>query len=364
VTAGEASASVTGDPPEAAGAPGGRRGSRLGIVLAGAYFVVIFGVLLPQVVDYGEVVAAFLVTPPLPLAIVALLGLACWWLEAIALQVLVPGLRQGRAFLAFLAMAAVGNTVPGPVDLAFGYRMFRTWGVPPPLATMSLTLSSMFEQVGKLLLPALAILLLTLEGVVPAWGYPLALVLVVPVAVGLGVVAQVLRSDAFTQRVGRIMTRGSGTAARRLHRSAPGDLTGRVMDFRARARDLLVRRGAIGIGMQIVLRAAWFVALLAALRATGVGADLVTTGQVLGVYALVMAVTILPIAPGGAGLPELLYITIFTAIAGEAAATPIAAGVMLFRAFQWFLPIPIGYLVLAGHLRNARRSPLAARGAT
>jgi putative heme transporter len=341
----------------------GRRTSPLGILLVAGYFIVIFGVLLPRVVDYGDVIAAFRATPPLPLLAVALVGLGCWWLETIALQVLVPGLRQRLAFLAYAAMAAVGNTVPGPVDLAFGYRMFRRWGVPAPLATMSLTLSSLFEQAGKLVLPAVAILLLSLEGLLPIAGFAIAALLLVPVVIGFGIALRILRSEPFARRVGRVATRGTDAAARRLHRPEPGDLTDRVLDFRARAHDLLLQRGALGIGAQLVLRTGWFLALLAALRATGVGPEDVTLGQALGVYALVMVVSILPIAPGGAGLPELLYITIFTQMAGDASATAVAAGVMLFRAFQWFLPIPLGYVILAAHLRNARQATLPAEEA-
>jgi uncharacterized membrane protein YbhN (UPF0104 family) len=78
------------------------------------------------------------------------------------------------------------------------------------------------------------------------------------------------------------------------------------------------------------------------------------------VYAAVMTITLLPIAPGGAGLPELLYITFFTNYVGDPSYDDlIAAGVMLFRGMSWFVPIPVGYLAL--YLERQREKRRAAR---
>ena len=63
-------------------------------------------------------------------------------------------------------------------------------------------------------------------------------------------------------------------------------------------------------------------------------------------FALVSVITIIPIAPGGAGVPELLYIAGLTAIAGPGYENQITAGVFLFRLYVWFLPIPIAWILL------------------
>jgi uncharacterized membrane protein YbhN (UPF0104 family) len=76
---------------------------------------------------------------------------------------------------------------------------------------------------------------------------------------------------------------------------------------------------------------------------------------ILGVYAAVMVITLLPIAPGGAGLPEILYISFFTNyVTNPAYHDTIAAGVMLFRGMTWFLPIPVGYVALLLQRRGVR----------
>ena len=60
----------------------------------------------------------------------------------------------------------------------------------------------------------------------------------------------------------------------------------------------------------------------------------------------VFVITVLPISPGGAGVPELLYISFFTTYTGGADASAITAGVMLFRGFQWLYPIPLAWILL------------------
>jgi uncharacterized membrane protein YbhN (UPF0104 family) len=92
------------------------------------------------------------------------------------------------------------------------------------------------------------------------------------------------------------------------------------------------------------------------MRAVGVGSDVLPAEVILAGYAAVMVITLLPIAPGGAGLPEVLYIGFFTSYAANPAVDDaIGAGVMLFRGMSWFLPIPVGYVALLIQRRGVRR---------
>ena len=45
-------------------------------------------------------------------------------------------------------------------------------------------------------------------------------------------------------------------------------------------------------------------------------------------------------------MPELLYVSIYTTYTGGADSSAITAGVFLFRAFQWALPIPLAWILL------------------
>ena len=96
----------------------------------------------------------------------------------------------------------------------------------------------------------------------------------------------------------------------------------------------------------IVSQLAWVIVLTVALRIMGVPESALTTGEIFGVYALVMVITIIPLSPGGAGVPELLFISGFSAIAGAEYQAAITAGVFLYRIYYWFVPIPLAWILL------------------
>ena len=90
-----------------------------------------------------------------------------------------------------------------------------------------------------------------------------------------------------------------------------------------------------------------FVILVAALRIVGLDAAILSIGQIFVVWVIVMLITAIPITPGGIGIAEVAYIALFGQIAGSEYNDVIAAGVILFRLAQWFLPIPIGWVSVA-----------------
>jgi uncharacterized membrane protein YbhN (UPF0104 family) len=345
---------VNGDLPGRS--PEARRKAVIGGICLVVYLYVVFGVLLPSVVDYEEMLAAFAAVPPAWLLVVLLIGIAGWFAEGLALGVLIPGLRLLRATAVYLVMAAIGSTIPGPVKMAVGYGVFREWQVTAQAAVLGLTLNGLASQASKLLLPALAVLVLTIGGTIPGGGWVLAFLLLAPVALGIIVLAWVIRSEAFARRVGAFATRASGAVLRRVHREAPPDLTDRLLDFRDSARELLIREAVPTTLSQVLARTIGYVLLLASMRAVGVSAEVLPADQILAVYAAVMVITLLPIAPGGAGLPEILYISFFTRIVADPSLDDtLAAGVMLMRGVSWFLPIPVGYATLLVIQRRARR---------
>jgi uncharacterized membrane protein YbhN (UPF0104 family) len=316
----------------------------IGLVL---YMWLIFGVLLPSVVDYEAMLEAFRGIPTQWLVIVLAIGVLGWYSEGWAQKVLFPGLGSFRSTGAYLVQAAVGSTLTGAVKAGIGYVLFRQWSYSTQAVVLGLTLTSLAAQASKLLMPALWILLLTATGTFPGNGFLISVLLILPVALALVIGFWILRSEKFARRVGAFATRASGAVMRRMHKPGPDDLTPRVLDFRATAGVLLAAKALPITITQAIARTAGYVLLVVSMRAVGITAEILPPDQILAVYAVVMVIGLLPIAPGGAGLPELLYISFFTRIVADPALDDtIAAGVMLMRGVSWFLPIPVGYLVL------------------
>ena len=99
------------------------------------------------------------------------------------------------------------------------------------------------------------------------------------------------------------------------------------------------------------------IVLIVALRMTGVPESVLRPGEVFAVYALVMVITIIPLSPGGAGVPELLFISRLSAIAGSEYEAAITAGVFLYRMYYWFVPIPLAWILLKGVRRGKSMLP-------
>ena len=89
-------------------------------------------------------------------------------------------------------------------------------------------------------------------------------------------------------------------------------------------------------------------------------ASALSLGEIFGVYGLVMVITIIPLSPGGAGVPELLFIAAFTAIAPPQYEAAITAGVFLYRLYYWFVPIPLAWILLKVSRRGKAVLPTTA----
>jgi hypothetical protein len=59
-------------------------------------------------------------------------------------------------------------------------------------------------------------------------------------------------------------------------------------------------------------------------------------------------------------VPELLFITAFSAIAGQEYQAAITAGVFLYRIYFWFVPIPMAWLLLKASRRGRSILPTTA----
>lgn len=323
------------------------------------YMWFVFGVLLPSVVDYEAMLVTFREVPTEWMLLVVGIGMLGWYSEGWAQKVFFPSLGSIRSTGAFLVQAAVGSTLTGAVKAGAGYVMFRQWAYSAQSVVLGLTLTGLATQASKLLMPALWILLLTVAGTIPGPGFLVAMLLLLPVALGVVALAWILRSEKFARRVGAFATRASGAVMRRMHKQGPTDLTPQVLDFRDTAGVLLAARALPITVTQGIARTMGFILLVVSMRAVGISSEILPAGVILAVYAVVMVIGLLPIAPGGAGLPELLYISFFTGIVSDPALDDtIGAGVMLMRGVSWFLPIPVGYLTLVAFRWENRHRPV------
>lgn len=342
---------ATSGKPTAGAPPSTARPSRRSIatriIALVAIFGVVFGVILPRVVDYEAVRAALAALTAQQLAVLAALTLLAYVANAGPAKVLVDGLSWPHAVGADISARAVVSTIPGPTDIAAKFALYRQWSIPTETATAGIVFAGFFETLSALVLPLIAVAALALAGnaIRPAVVW-LAVIGLVILAVATLLIVGIVRSEALAGRIGRVLQSLAGRVWGLFRRTRPVGIEQGVLDFRARSKDILSAHGRVAFGAAVLAKLAWFLVFEAAIWAVGIGWDVLPPSAVLASMAIVAVVAFIPITPGAVGVSEVAYIGILSTVAGQGATGDITAAVTLFRIAQWLAPILIGWIVL------------------
>jgi uncharacterized protein (TIRG00374 family) len=281
---------------------------------------------------------------------------ALWWLVRIALapasrgepaidgqaRAEVPHLSWGTTATAQLAGNAASKVVPGGAATGgvLQARILIGAGQPSASVVSGLTAVSLLGTAVLLLLPVLTIPALII-GPPPARQLQLGLVVSVIIA---AVIVAVGVTALTRPRVVGIVGRGIG---RIVHVVRPS-VTSETL-----AGMLLAQRDRIAAAFQTHWWRATFAAAAnrmfdyAALVAALVAFDAhVRPAEVLLAYVVAQAFAIVPITPGGVGFVD-AGLTTLLVLVGVPADTALI-GVLLYRLFSFWLPIPVGAIVWAG----------------
>ncbi|MGI8757761.1 MAG: lysylphosphatidylglycerol synthase transmembrane domain-containing protein [Acidimicrobiales bacterium] len=306
--------------------------------------VALLFVVLPRVADLSEVWAA--IRAMTLLEVLSVLTVAGWnllsyWL--VQLSVL-PGLRPTQAAVASQSSTALANTLPAGAAVGVGvmYSMYASWGFSRSAVTLSLLLSGVWNNFVKVGMPVIALALLALQGDASAGLLTASLAGLAMLVAAVAVFGLVLRSDGLARRVGTI---SGGAVSRLRHLVRRGPVTGwgdAAARFRSETIGLLRARWVALTVSTLVSHVSLYLVLLVALRHVGVSDAEVGWAEVLGAFAFVRLISALPITPGGLGVVE-LGLTAALAVAGGDREL-VVAGVLVYRALTYLLPIPTGAL--------------------
>ncbi|MFN2543372.1 MAG: YbhN family protein [Actinomycetota bacterium] len=348
----------------------GRRGPlrnllRLGrVLLFPAIVLAVFFGILPRIANLDDVwreIRALSWEEDSVLGLLTVLNIVTYWPMLVAAM---PGLSLPQAAVVCQSSTAVAMTVPagGAVAVGVSYAMYTSWGFTGAEVARS-AMATFFANMGfKLLLPAVALALLVLEG--DANGGLLA-----TAVLGLGSFVVCASALALLLRDERV-ARWSGGAAgrlvsmlRRLVRRPPvRDWAGKAAGFRAQMVSLLRDRGLPLVAAEILSQLSVFAVLFAAVRFVGIPNHEVTFAETLAVFAFVRLASAVPIIPGNVGLAELGYIGGLDFAGAHDA--PAVAAVLVFRFLTYLLQIPLGGVTYLIWRRKAGwrvppRAPLA-----
>ena len=157
---------VNSTAPASASRPWWRRLVRPTLVLAA--LAIVFGWLLPQVIDYQQVWDAVTSLDGWEVVVLVGLGLARIPTEALMYRAFLPGLDLSRGSAAYLSSNLAGQMLPPPAHSVIQYSYFLGGGYVPDAAGLAALGSFVFPTIGRFLLPVLALLLLLITGEINA----------------------------------------------------------------------------------------------------------------------------------------------------------------------------------------------------
>lgn len=323
-----------------------------------AIVVVVFAVLLPRIVDYGDVWEVASGVSLLWLLAVAAAGVLNQATYPFLYMVVIPGLRFRHGLAARLASTAVSNVVPGGGAIGVGltYMMLSSWGSTGSQIATAVMLTGIWNNLIKLVLPILAAGLVVFHGQ-PVPGFVEAALIGLAVLAGLLLVAVVLLRSPLRHHLRRGVRAIVALGVRLFGRSRTADPDSIVTRFIDTLREAVSSRwGRLAVAM-VATYASQYLVLLVSLRAAGVGPEHVLWSEALAGFALVRLIAMIPITPGGVGLAELGVTAFLGAGLPEPVVEQIAAGVLLFRTMDYALEIPAGIgAILGWRVGRTRRS--------
>ena len=342
--------------------------SRRAAILRSAFVLgvlfVVFVLILPQFIDYSDVIEAFRDLTLPQIAVMTALGVGAWLISGLPFVALIPGLSIARGASSWLILGGIGASIPlGPWNMGILWIVVRGWGVGVKPATSGIGLYGIINQLARLGTPLLALIVLIVTGATGEAGGAAVLITLLSTivfVVASGILLAIVRSDRAADWLGRTGQRVATWVLDRLKRSSRPNVEQAIHRFRDQVGDVVRQRGLVAMLASILVQVTWCVMLIASLRVVGISDRVLSAADIFAVFALVSVITIIPISPGGAGVPELLYIAGLSAIAGGQHESTITAGVFLMRLYQWFLPIPIAWLLLKGARRGKPMLPTTA----
>ena len=312
-----------------------------------AVVVVTFAVVLPRIADYGEVwevvsrldgtwVAVLLGT-----VVLNILTYAPPWMIAL------PGLRLRQALPFTQASTAFTYLAPGGgiVGMAGSYGLLRWWGFGSAEVTRAVAITGIWNQLANLLLPVVAVTLLSIEGGRDALLTTAAVVGAVVFTVAVGILALVLWTDTLARAMGELAQRVANRLLPLVRRDRVTGWPSAFVRFRHDTVGLIRRRWPALTVAAVAGNLAVFLVMLVSLRAVGVTSSEVTAIEAFAGWSLARALQLIPLTPGGVGPVEIGLTGVLVGLGGPNA--EVVAAVLVYRAFTVLPTLLLGLITIA-----------------
>jgi len=310
--------------------------------------VVTFAFVLPRIANYRDVWEVVRDLDPVWLVALSVAVLVNIVTFAPPWMITLPGLRAVQALLFTQASTAFTYIAPGGglVGMAGSFGLLRAWGFESGPVARAVALTGIWNQLSNLLLPVIAVLLLSIEEQQDAVLTTAAVVGGIAFAVAVGVLVLVFWSDQLAHDIGRLAARVTDRVLALVRRGPVRGWPEGLAEFRSQTVRLVQRRWWLLTIATIVGNLAVFAIFLISLRAVGVGSSQITWIEAFAGWSLARILQLIPLTPGGLGPVELGLTGILVGLGGPNAA--VVAAVLLYRAFTILPTLVFGAATIVG----------------
>lgn len=309
-----------------------------GLITLVVLIVVFFGI-FPKFANYSEAWSSIQEMSTASLILFGIATVANIIIYVFPYQAALPGFPFGRAFIVRQTSFMISNAVPagGAFGLGVQYAMLNSYGVGPAVATSAIGVTSVWNLMVTLALPALGLIALVITGNATGTAFTaalLSLVALVIMVVGLGLI---LRSEGWARRLG-----GWGDAVMlRVRPKAAGDsMTEGVLRFREQTVDVVHDRWILLTVTNFAQQLAQFGVLAVAVYGLGGKSTGINLLELFAAFSLARLAGFIPITPGGLGTVDAALVGLMSSF-GMDKDTALAAN-LLWRAATFIPQVVIG----------------------
>lgn len=271
-----------------------------------------------------------------------LIAMAIEITKAAPSSILVEPLTLAKAFISNEASGTISNTIPGPSGTTMRYLIYRSWGISAAEFGRSTVVNSIVNNTIQLVFPVVSVVLVASQQNVPSSVWWISGISAVLAIIALVLMILIARSERVALYIGHKLARWYAWFRGLRRKPVETDVLGAIVKFRV---ETLVILGQKWKSLFSVLIGKYFITFLCfyvSLRAVGLNENILTVVEIFAAYALARVLTIVEITPGGVGVNEIIYVAILEAMVGSQYDSQIVAGVLLYRAFTYLLPILLG----------------------
>lgn len=319
-------------------------------------FVVVFGWLLPQFIDYQLVWDALTGLSLEDLVVLSILSIARVPTEALVYRAMLPGLRLRTGSEAYLSSNVAANVMPPGVSSIVQWAYFRRDGFDNQASTTGALGTFIFPQAARIVLPIPAFLVLLAAGNADSealiiTGISVALVVVLGVLIWL-----IGRSERSARWVGGKLGQFISWVMVKFHKDPVGDLGDQVVEFRDNAFAIVRDRWLIGTGAAALNLGLTYLILVASLRAVGIEQSELGLAAIFACFAVAFfAGVVIPITGSGLGVVDIVMVSSLSASATTGVdVNVIVAAVVLWRLFYGLLAFFPGIITLTRFSKQNR----------